>query len=92
MPLAEIKDFNPLIDKKPFFDQSVENKQEVYKKHFEISRNDNSITGNLLDYLSHQNYYKLIGIDLSRQIQIFLNKLILQENWKKIMCNNVLYC
>ena len=22
---------------------------------------------NLLDYLNHQNYYKLIGIDLSRQ-------------------------
>ena len=22
-------------------------------------------TGNLLDYLYHQNYYKLIGIDLS---------------------------
>ena len=24
-------------------------------------------TGNLLDYLHHQKYYKLIGIDLSRQ-------------------------
>ena len=26
-----------------------------------------SHSGNLLDYLYHQNYYKLIGIDLSRQ-------------------------
>ena len=32
----------------------------MYEKLIEMS-------GNLLDYLYHQNYYKLIGIDLSRQ-------------------------
>ena len=32
-----------------------------------MSRNDDYATGNLLDYSYHQNYYKLIGIDLSRQ-------------------------
>ena len=32
-----------------------------------MSRKDNYATGNLLDYLHHQKYYKLIGIDLSRQ-------------------------
>ena len=32
-----------------------------------MSRNDDYTTGSLLDYLYHQNYYKLIGIDLSRQ-------------------------
>ena len=32
-----------------------------------MSRNDEYTTRNLLDYLYHQNYYKLIGIDLSRQ-------------------------
>ena len=32
-----------------------------------MSRNDDYTTGNLLDYLYHQNYYRLIGIDLSRQ-------------------------
>ena len=31
-----------------------------------MSRNDNFTTGNFLDYLYRQNYYKLIGIDLSR--------------------------
>ena len=30
-------------------------------------KNDDYITGNLLDYLYHQNYYKIIGADLSRQ-------------------------
>ena len=48
---------------KPFFDQPVKNKQDVYQKLIEMSRNDDCITGNLLDYLCHQNYYKLIGID-----------------------------
>ena len=32
-----------------------------------MSRNDDYTTGNLLDYLYHQKYYKRIGIDLSRQ-------------------------
>ena len=32
-----------------------------------MSRNDDYRTGNLLDFLYHQNYYKLFGIDLSRQ-------------------------
>ena len=32
-----------------------------------MSRSNDYFTGNLLDYLYHQKYYKLIGIDLSRQ-------------------------
>ena len=32
-----------------------------------MSKKDDYTTGNLLDCLYHQNYYKLIGIDLSRQ-------------------------
>ena len=32
-----------------------------------MSINDDYTTGNLLDNLYHQNYYKLVGIDISRQ-------------------------
>ena len=67
MPLVEIKDFNALIDNQQFFDQPVKIKQGSYEKRIEISRNDEYTTGNLLDYFYHQNNYKLIGIDLSRQ-------------------------
>ena len=67
MPQVEIKDFNALINNQPFFDQPVKNKQEAYEKLIEMSRNDDYTTGNLLDFSYHQNYYKLIGIDLSRQ-------------------------
>ena len=81
MPLLEIKDFTALIDNKPFFDEPTKNKKEAYKKLVEMSRNDDYTTGNLLNYLHHKKYYKLIGIDLSIQTNtsIPLNKLILQE-------------
>ena len=67
MSLVKIKDFNALIDNKPFFDQPVKNKQEVYEKRIEMLNNDDYITGKLLDYLYYQKYYKLTGIDLSKQ-------------------------
>ena len=68
IPLVKIKDFNALIDNKPFFEQPIKNKQEAYEKLVEMSRNDDYTTGNLLDYSYHQNYYKIISIDLSRQV------------------------
>ena len=59
--LVEIKDF------KIFFGQPVKNKQEAYEKLIEIARNNDYTTENLLDYLYHQNCYKLIGINESGQ-------------------------
>ena len=67
MPLIETKNFNALIDNKPFLDHTVKNKQEAYENLIKMSRNDNYTTANLLDFSYHQSYYKLIGIDLSRQ-------------------------
>ena len=64
MPLADIKDFNALIDSKPFFDQPVKNKQKAYEKLIEMSKNNDYTTGHLFDYLYCQNYCKPIGIDL----------------------------
>ena len=49
--LIEIKDFNALSENKPFFDQPVKNKQEAYEKLFEMSKNDDYTTRNLIDYL-----------------------------------------
>ena len=60
MRLLEIKYFNALIGNKPFFDQPVKNKQEVYEKLIEMSRNNDYTTKNLLVYL----YLKKIFINL----------------------------
>ena len=79
MVLVESKDFNALTDNKPFFDQSLESKQEGYEKPVELSKNDDCTTGNLVDYLAHQYYYKLferIGINLSLQASKSINQQI----------------
>ena len=76
MPLVGSKDFKKLIDNEPFFDQPVKNKQEAYEELIEMSRNDDYTTGNLLDYLYRQNYYKLIVISLSRQTNITIPRQI----------------
>ena len=38
IPLVETKDFNALIDNKPFFNQPVKKKQEAFEKLVEISK------------------------------------------------------
>ena len=50
VPKVEIKDFNVLIDGKCFFDVPVKNKKETYGKTMSISKNNDYMTGNLLDY------------------------------------------
>ena len=67
MILVEIKDLNALIDNKPFFDEPVKHKQELYEEPVEMSRNYDYTTRNLLDFSYHQNYYKFGGIDLLRK-------------------------
>ena len=69
MSLVEIKGFNKLINRKPFFDQSMKNKQKAYGRLAGMWRNDDYTTGILWDNLYHQEYYKLF-IDLSRQINM----------------------
>ena len=64
------------------------------KKFFEMSRNNDYKTGNFLDYSHHQHYYKLIGIDLSRQRKYDysstnnFHRKIRRTKW----CNNIFYC
>ena len=70
VPKDEIKDFNVLIDGKSFFDVPVENKEEAYEKTMSISKKDDYTTGDLLDYEHFSKYYKLIAIDLSKQIEL----------------------
>ena len=37
---------------------------------YPMSKSNDYITGNVLDYLFYQNYFKLIGIDLSRKANV----------------------
>ena len=76
MPLVKVKNVNALIDNKSFFDQPIKNKEEAHEKLIEKSQNDDYTTENLLDYFYYQKYYKLIDIDLSRQINTSIHQKI----------------
>ena len=65
-----MKDFNVLIDGKSFFDVLVKNKEEAHEKIIEIRKNNYYGTGNLLDYEYFSEHYKLIAVDLSKQIKL----------------------
>ena len=83
----KIKKVNVLIDGKRFFDLPVKNREEAYEKIIEV--NDYT-SGNLLDYEYFSSDYKLIAIDLSKQIKLedpdlkqknnFIRKLEGQDN------------
>lgn len=51
MPLAEIKDFNVLIYNKQLCDKLVEGKREDFEKHVKMPKNDDYMTGKLLDFI-----------------------------------------
>ena len=70
VPKVEIKDFNVSTDGKPFFEIPVKNKEEAYEAVIEMSKNNDYTTGNLLDYEYFKDHYKLIAIDLSKQIEL----------------------
>ena len=65
---VQIKDFNVLINGKSFFDMPIKDDKETYEEIIEIRRNNDKMTGNLLGYEYFSKHYKLIAIDLSKQI------------------------
>ena len=70
VPKIEIKDFNVLIDGKQFFEIPVKNKEEAYEAIIEMSKNNDYTIGNLLNYEYFKDHYRLIAIDLSKQIEL----------------------
>ena len=59
-----------LIGGKSFFDIPMKKKEETCEPIIEIGINDDYTTDKLLDYGYFSKYYKLIAIDLSKQIEL----------------------
>ena len=75
------KNFNVSIDGKSFFDMPIKNSEKTYEQITEMGRNNDYTTGNLLDYEYFSKYYKLIEIDLSKQIELENSDLKQQINF-----------
>ena len=59
-----------MIDGKSFFCCASKNKDETHGKITEMRKSNDYTTGNLLDYDYFLNHYRLIAIDLSKQIEL----------------------
>ena len=70
VPKVKVNDFNVLIDGKSFFDLPVKNEEEACEKIMDMSKNNDYITGNLLDFVYLKRNYRLIAIDLSKQTKL----------------------
>ena len=68
VPNVQIKEFNVLIDGKSFFDMPNKNGVETYEQTIGMGRNNDYTTGNLLNYKCFSKHYKLIAIDLSKNL------------------------
>ena len=55
---------------KNFFDVQVKNKEEAYEKNMSVSKNNDYVIGNLVDYEYFSKHCKLIAINLSKQTEL----------------------
>ena len=71
VPNVEIKDYKVLIDGNAFFELPIKNIEETYEKIIQITDHSGYYTrGNLLDYKYFKERYKLIAIDLNKEIKL----------------------
>ena len=71
IPNVEVEDYNVLIDGNAYFELPVKNTEETYEKITQITDHSGYYTrGNLLDCEYFKEHYKLIAIDLSKQIEL----------------------
>ena len=71
VPSVEIKDYNVLIDRNAFFELPVNKLEETYEIIIQITDHSGYCTrGNLLDYKYFKEHYRLIAIDLSKQMEL----------------------
>ena len=79
LPRVIVKGYNVIIDKLAFFDLPIKTEEEAYEKIIDISRNNKYTTGNLLYYDYFKKHYKLIAIDLSKQLVLQENEDLIQQ-------------
>ena len=71
LPNVDIKDYHVLIDGNASFELPIKNIEETYEIIIQTTdHNGYDTRGNLLDYAYFKEHYKLIGIDLSKQIEL----------------------
>ena len=72
LPKVEIKDYNIMMDGRNFFDQPINIMNKTYENIRKIAtgKGDDYKTGCLLDYPYFKDHYKMIAVDLRKQLEL----------------------
>ena len=72
LPRIDLNKYNVIIDGRNFYDNPVESDIEKYRelKKVMIGKGEDYTTGSLLDYNYFKKHYKLVAVDLSKQIEL----------------------
>ena len=78
---AKIESYNVLIDGRKFYDQPINDLIKQYNEVRKVStgKNDYYITSCLLDYACFKDRYRLIAVDLSKQIALDADPRAIEE-------------
>ena len=70
--IAKIESYKVLTDGRKFYDQPINDLMKQYNEVRKVStgKNDYYITSYLLDYACFKDRYRLIAVDLSKQIAL----------------------
>ena len=77
----DLTKYNVIIDGRNFYDNPVQNDAEKYRelKKVMIGKGENYATGSLLDYSYFTKYYKVVAVDLSKQIELDVDPRAIQQ-------------
>ena len=81
LPRIDLEKYNVIIDGRNFYDNPIKNDIEKYRelKKVMIGKGEDYTTGSLLDFNYFDKHYKLVAVDLSKQIELDADTRAIQQ-------------
>ena len=81
LPRIGLNKYNVIIDRRTFYDNPIESDIGKYRelKKVMIGKGEDYTTGSFLDYNYFKKHYKLIAVDLSKQIELDADPRAIQQ-------------
>ena len=81
LPRIDLEKYNVIIDGRNFYDNPIKSDIEKYRelKKVMIGKGEDYTTGSLLDFNYFDKHYKLVAVDLSKQIELDADTRAIQQ-------------
>ena len=81
LPRIDLEKYNVIIDGRNFYDNPIESDIEKYRelKKVMIRKGEDFTTGSLFDFNYFDQHYKLVAVDLSKQIELDADPRAIQQ-------------